>query len=139
MRQVAHTRTTRIPFFEPVARRPLQNTQVCPGLPARVQPASICGKLKDLGLLEPMTARFKLPSGKKAQFTGFMAIDRDKLKALAGDKLAELAKTGEFELMYVHLQSMRNFAGMVARVAGDKSDSGNSLEAAELPTEDALH
>lgn len=100
---------------------------------------AFCAKLKDLGLLEPMTARFKLPSGEKAQFTGFMAVDRDKLKALPGDKLAELAKTGELELMYVHLQSMRNFAGMLARDTGDKGDSGSSLEAAGLPNEEPLH
>ena len=83
---------------------------------------AFCGKLKDLDLLEPMTARFKLPSGDKAQLTGFMAIDRDKLKALPGDTLAGLAKTGELELMYVHLHSMRNFSAMLARVTGDEAD-----------------
>ena len=69
---------------------------------------AFCRKLEELELLEPMTARFKLPSGEKAQLTGFLAIDRDKLRALPGDKLAELAKTGELELMYLHLQSLRS-------------------------------
>ncbi len=80
-----------------------------------------CRTLKELDLLEPMTAKFKLPSGQKAQLTGFMAIDRDKLKALPGDKLAQLAKTGELELMYTHLQSMRNLGPMLARFKGDDS------------------
>jgi hypothetical protein len=82
---------------------------------------AFCRKLGDLELLEPMAARFKLPSGDKAQLTGFMAIDRDKLKALPGDTFAELARTGELELMYVHLQSLRNLEKVLARVSGDES------------------
>ena len=92
---------------------------------------AFCRKLGELELLEPMAARFKLPSGEKAQLTGFQAVDRDKLKSLPGDKLADLAKTGELELIYVHLQSMRNFSEMLARVAGE--------EAAEHPPEEFLH
>ena len=85
-------------------QRQVKRTQAC------------CDKLKELDLLEPMTARFKLPYGQNAQLTGFMAIDRDKLTALPGETLAELAKTGELELMYIHLQSMRNISNMLARV-----------------------
>ena len=40
---------------------------------------------------------------------GFMAVNRAKLKAVPGEKLAELAQTDELELLYLHLQSMRNF------------------------------
>jgi hypothetical protein len=86
-----------------------------------------------------MTARFKLPSGQKASLTGFMAIDREKLKTLPGEKLAELAKTGELELMYVHLQSMRNFAAMLARVTGDESISESWNEVADSTSEKAIH
>ena len=68
-----------------------------------------CAKLKQLGLLEPMQAQFTTTSGEKMSLTGFMVISRDKLKALAGEQLAELAKTDELELIYLHLQSMRNF------------------------------
>jgi hypothetical protein len=35
---------------------------------------------------------------------------------LPADKLAELAKTDELELLYLHLQSMRNFVGMKDRL-----------------------
>jgi hypothetical protein len=98
-----------------------------------------CRKLKELDLLEPMTARFKLPSGDKAALTGFMAIDRDKLKALPGDKLAELSKTGELELMYVHLQSMRNFSAMLTRVTKDEAGGEFAREIAELTAEGPYH
>ncbi len=46
-----------------------------------------------------------------------MAVNRTKLKALPGDKLAELAKTDELELLYLHLQSMRNFQTLPGRLA----------------------
>ena len=80
---------------------------------------AFCQKLRALDLLEPMTARFKLPSGDKAALTGFMAVDREKLNALPGEKLAELARTGELELIYIHLQSLRNIPLVAARGSAD--------------------
>jgi hypothetical protein len=47
-----------------------------------------------------------------------MAVNRDKAKALPPEKLAELAKTDELELLYLHLHSMRNFPAMANRLAG---------------------
>jgi hypothetical protein len=101
--------------------------------------AAFCQKLKDLGLLGPATARFKHPSGKQGAMTGFMAVDREKLKALPGDELAELAKTGELELIYVHLQSMRNFGVVLARGSLEQAESERSLEDVGLTTEEPLH
>jgi len=100
---------------------------------------AFCRKLKELDLLEPMTARFKLPSGDKAALTGFMAIDRDKLKALSGDKLTELSKTGELELLYIHLQSMRNLSAMLARVTVDEASGEFAKEMADLRPEGTWH
>jgi hypothetical protein len=77
---------------------------------------AFCQKLKELALLEPMRAQAKLGSGEQLALTGFMAVSRDKLKALPGDKLAELARTDELELLYLHLHSMRNFAAMGERL-----------------------
>lgn len=70
---------------------------------------AFCKKLKDLDLLEAMKAEFTLGSGDKTALNGFMAVSRERLKALGGDVLAELIKTDELELIYLHLQSMRNF------------------------------
>lgn len=89
---------------------------------------AFCQKLKALDLLEPMRASFKLPSGDKAALTGFMAVDREKLNALPGDTLAELSRVGELELLYVHLQSMRNLGSVLARVSGDVAGSEVTAE-----------
>ncbi len=45
-----------------------------------------------------------------------MAINRQKLKALPDDKLAELARSDELELAYLHLQSMHHLEAMAGSV-----------------------
>jgi hypothetical protein len=65
--------------------------------------------------------------------SGFKAVDRKKLTSLPGDTLAELAKTDELELLYLHLQSMRNFSGVSNRmvvIEGGKKDDPEKEEAA---------
>jgi hypothetical protein len=78
---------------------------------------TFCNKLRELELLEPMQATMSLQSGERLSLTGFLAINRDKLKALPAEKIAELIKTDELELVYLHLQSMRNFSGVQERLA----------------------
>jgi hypothetical protein len=86
---------------------------------ARTQ--AFCNKLMELDLMEPMQARFNLPTGKSLSLTGFLAVNRDKLKALPPEKLSELARTDELELIYTHLQSMKNFSAMVERMSGEEA------------------
>ncbi|HVC56949.1 MAG TPA: SapC family protein [Stellaceae bacterium] len=78
---------------------------------------TFCGRLRDLDILEPMQAQVELASGERLALGGFMAVSRAKLKAVPADKLAELAQTDELELLYLHLQSMRNFLGLRDRLA----------------------
>lgn len=77
---------------------------------------AFCKKLIELKLLEPMQAQFTLGSGEKMSLTGFMVADRKKINALPGDVLAEMAKTDQLELLYLHLQSMRNFTTVKDRL-----------------------
>src|SRR6478609_4401193 len=81
-----------------------------------------CTKILELDLLEPMQAQVEMNSGEKYSLGGFMAINREKLKELPGDKLAELAKTDELELIYLHLQSMRNFGALKDRLGLARSE-----------------
>ena len=83
---------------------------------------TFCKKLQELDLLEPMQAQLKLKSGQQIGLTGFMAISRDRLKKLAGEKLAELAQSNELELMYIHLQSMNHLSSIGERFASTMSD-----------------
>jgi hypothetical protein len=76
-----------------------------------------CRKLGELGLLDAMQAQVTAGKGERSSLTGFRAVSRERLKALPGDKLAELAKTDELELTYLHLQSLRNFSAFGERLA----------------------
>lgn len=90
-----------------------------------------CRKVKELDLLEPMQAQIEL-GAERLSLRGFWAVNRAKLKALPGDKLAELAKTDELELLYLHLHSMRNFNGLKDRlvvVEGGKAKAAPEAEA----------
>lgn len=94
---------------------------------------AFCRKLQDLGLLEAMRAQVSLEGGERISLTGFQVVNRERVKALAADKLAELAKTGELELLYLHLHSMRNFGGMRERLTtgyGTSGKGGGEAEAA---------
>lgn len=97
---------------------------------------AFCRKLEELDLLEPMQAQFRLAAGQQMSLTGFMAVSRDRLKALAGDQFADLAKTDELELLYTHLQSLRNFSPMAER-AGETAASGQAAPAAEATADPA--
>jgi len=93
-----------------------------------------CTKILELDLLEPMQAQVEMNSGEKYSLGGFMAINREKLKELPGDKLAELAKTDELELIYLHLQSMRNFGALKDRLGlarAEKVESAPDPSAAD--------
>jgi len=85
---------------------------------------AFCMKVQQLELLEPIQANVDMRSGERLFLGGFMAINRTKLKELPGDKLAELAKTDELELLYLHLQSMRNFTSLPSRLAATQDFTG---------------
>lgn len=95
---------------------------------------AFCKKLEDLELLEPMQARFETAAGQRISLGGFSAINRDKLKAVPGDKLAELAVTDELELVYLHLHSMNNLnltANRLGQSLAAAADGGAAVGAEE--------
>ena len=69
------------------------------------------------------TSSFRLAGGEQLSLAGFFAVNRERLKALDGDKLAELARGDALELLYIHLQSMRNFRPMIERVAASRGEA----------------
>ena len=65
--------------------------------------------LQELGILESMQAQITLASGDLFSLSGFFCVNKDRLKSLAAEMLAELAQSDELELIYLHLQSLKNF------------------------------
>lgn len=94
---------------------------------------AFCKKVKDLDLLEPMRAQITLNTGEQMALEGFMAVNRERLKKLTGEQLADLARTDELELLYLHLASMRNFRAMVERVAPGAAPRNTVDDSAAAP------
>jgi hypothetical protein len=78
-------------------------------------------RLRDLDLFEPMQANVALTSGEKFSLAGFQVVSREKLKKLSGEQAAELLRSDELELIYTHLQSLRNFSAMADRLTGTRA------------------
>ena len=104
---------------------------------------AFCNKLAELDVLEPMQALVTMggpggADGASVSLGGFMAVNRARLKALSGEKMAELAATDELELIYLHLQSMRNFEGLKDRLeqaVQGAAATPNEPEAGPVPGE----
>ena len=75
-----------------------------------------CDRLKELDLLQPMQAQFTLPGGEQRSLSGFMAVDRQKLKALPAEVLADMMSKDELECTFLHLASLRHFQDMLERM-----------------------
>src|SRR5262249_25588199 len=73
----------------------------------------------------------ELAFGERLFRGGFMAVNRTKLKAVSADKLAELLKSDELELIYLHLQSIRNFTALKDRL--DRTGRDRETDAAVGP------
>jgi hypothetical protein len=89
---------------------------------------AFCKKLVELDLLQPMTAKVNVADSAPKVITGFFGIDRSKLKALPAQTLSELAQNDWLELVYLHLQSIRNFGANMDRVMKDGSKLSNEAD-----------
>ena len=85
--------------------------------------AGFCQNLTELDLFEPMQANIELASGAKHVLGGFFGINRDKLKALKPEQLAELLKSDEMELIFAHLSSLSNLDKLMQRLGDADAQS----------------
>jgi len=79
--------------------------------------AAFGAELKELDLLEPQQAQLTLNGAGPRTLTGFHCVSRVRLAALDGGVLKELAASGALEMIYLHLQSLRNFESLMRRLA----------------------
>jgi len=75
-----------------------------------------CNNIKELGILEPMKADIKMADGEEISLGGFMGINREKLKALDSEKMVNLVKTDQMELIYAHLVSLGNIDSLMGKL-----------------------
>jgi len=94
---------------------------------------AFCRKLQELNLLEPMQAMVTLSTGEQSSLAGFMGIERERLKALSGEQLAELAATDALELAYLQLHSLRNLTAVANRLTPQQAGAPEEADAAPAP------
>lgn len=97
-----------------------------------------CNRLLELNLLQPMQAQFTLNTGEQRSLSGFMVVDRQKLKTLPADVIADLLAKDELECTYLHLASLRHFQDMLERFQPKQETIGvehPATPAAEAPAE----
>jgi hypothetical protein len=89
-----------------------------------------CKNLQELNLLDSMHVQLKLSNGEETSITGFMAVNRERLKEVPAERLSQLALVDELELIYLHLQSLRNISDL-----GDRVNPANE-EVTPVPEKD---
>ena len=82
-----------------------------------VRTRAFCQRLVEHDLLEPMQVQYTMPDGAKGRLSGFLAVNRDKVKALPAEVIAEMLANDELEMLFVHLQSLNNLQSVIERCA----------------------
>lgn len=68
---------------------------------------AFCERLQELDLLQPVEARLELGASGPRTLTGMRIVNREKLRALTAEQLAEFMRNDWLGLIYVHLFSLR--------------------------------
>ena len=69
----------------------------------------LCAKLVEHQLIEPMSTKVSVPFSDQPITLSFFGVGHERLKALSPDVLAEFVNNNWLELIYLHLQSIRQF------------------------------
>jgi hypothetical protein len=73
-------------------------------------------RMATLKLLEPVQANVAMDSGRKLALTDFKVVSRTRLKQIGDVALREMFISDDLELVYLHLQSLQAFAGLISRL-----------------------
>lgn len=75
-----------------------------------------CTAVEAAGLFDTARAEFTLPTGEKFALAGLFCVPRERLRALPAETLKRFAAANYLEFLYLHLQSLANFEGLVRRL-----------------------
>ncbi|MBR9765128.1 MAG: SapC family protein [Rhodobacteraceae bacterium] len=79
---------------------------------------AFCDRLAELDLLEEARIDYRLGDGKTGGITGFWRVSNEKLRALPDDKIAQLFRSGDLDLIQLHMLSMHNAERLIAQALG---------------------
>ncbi|NBO21258.1 MAG: peptidase [Rhodobacteraceae bacterium] len=78
---------------------------------------AFCDRLAASGLLEEARVDYTLADGTQGGVTGFLRVSVEKLRALPDDAVLAMFRSGDLDLIQMHLMSMQQIEPLVARVA----------------------
>ena len=85
-----------------------------------VRTEAFCQRLDEAGLLTEMNARADMVDGRSFAIQGLLVVDEKKLLALPDASALGLFRSGELNLVAMHLLSLSNMQQLVARLAQRK-------------------
>ena len=95
---------------------------------------AFCDRLLESGLLEDARIDYTLANGKQGGVTGFLRVSTEKLRALSDEKVVEMFRNGDLDLIQMHLISMGQVQPLIARIAPEAAEP-----AVERPAEAAVN
>lgn len=76
---------------------------------------AFCDRLEELGLLEEARIDYRMSDGKTGGVTGFLRVSNEKLRALPDEKIVEMFRSGDLDLIQLHQISLHNAEGLVSK------------------------
>jgi hypothetical protein len=98
-----------------------------------------CDRLDQAGLLEEARVDYTLGDGSKGGVTGFLRVSGEKLRAMDDETVLSFFRSGELDLIQMHILSMQQVEHVVTQssssgsapdAAGDGAESGDEDETA---------
>ena len=103
---------------------------------------AFCARLEDSGLLEEARIDYVLADGTRGGLSGFLRVSPEKLRELPDEAVLKLFRSGDLDLIQVHLMSMQQVEPLVARVSqarGSAAPAAEETAAAEPAAEPVLN
>ena len=90
-----------------------------------------CDRLQERDLLEEARIDYRMSDGMQGGVTGFYRVSNEKLRALPDAEIVKMFRTGDLDLIQLHMLSMHNAEALVAKSLGAGSaDAADDVAAA---------
>lgn len=87
---------------------------------------AFCDRLQEHDLLEEARIDYTLADGSTGGVTGFMRVSVEKLRGLGDEAVVSLFRTGDLDLIQLHLASMQQIEPLVANSVRPSSEEAKS-------------
>lgn len=78
---------------------------------------AFCDRLEEAGLLEDARVDYTLADGTKGGVTGFLRVSNEKFRALDDEKVTAMFRSGDLDMIQMHLLSMQQVEPLVHKSA----------------------